>query len=398
MQAFDVSITDLEGKTLTTLFQYSGLEVAIPLNGPRTARLNLSLYNPKCVFVRGYDRLLKVRFYGIPVFWGIIKNPTWTGSGGTVEVNCVDATIKLLMNFIREGDIVHDEGYDIAGGIGMWEIIEGARLSGGWEDHDPTIPDLGIAEGFSDYESPIGVATKKVERGQQIQTEIDDFAESSVGPDWELQPIDERYNPNGSSLATAKGSRNFVEMNVYERQGDPDKWETVRFHHGWGVDNAEDATLEEGDIVNYAVAVGGKGNEKRAIARNVTSWEQYGIYGEWESGGSTGEEGIEVNVRAVLRNRASLPLMTNSYPPKTFTIIPRVEAPDDKFTLRYMRDFKVGDTAYIASKKGFQNFKGTGRITEVILTRDDASGLPRQVVTCVPRNLVDEGQIQVFDE
>lgn len=387
-QALDVSITDLSGVTKAYLHQYSGLEVVVPLNDSRTARVTIPRNAKAATEVSALNRLLKIRYFGIPVFWGLISRPR--RSGQTIEIGATDLSLKLQKTFLRNGDYAVDTGYDFGGGIGMFQLLEAARLAGtNWATWTPAIPDLGIAEGYTDPAIPINpVTVKKAERGAKVWEEIQEYSSKTVGPDFEIQPFDERYNPNGSAFHDPTTSwRNVCEFNVYKRQGSDTKWETIRFHDNFGRSNATIDWEDGGDeMVNYAVAVGGDDNKTRKFGRVVPSFEKYGIYGDWISGATGDTTGV--NVSEVLTQAAKGTVLAYGLPPAFLTVNPVTHPPDKKYAYRYMRDFIVGDTILAASKYQPEGVKSSiARITKVTLTQNEQTGLVDQALECVPRSV-----------
>lgn len=396
-QALDVSITDLSGVTVAYLHQYSGLEVEVPLNDARTARVTIPRNSTASAEVAPMNRLLKIRYFGIPVFWGLISRPR--RSGMAVEINAVDLTLKLQATFLRNGDYAVDTGYDFAGGIGPFQLLEAARLEGtAWETHVPAIPDLSIAEGYTDPAIPVmPVTAKKSERGAYVLEELQEYSEKTVGPDWELQPIDEAYNPNGSDLHDPVTNwRNVCEMNIYARQGDEDNWENVRFHDNFGRSNATIDWEDGGDeLRNYAVAVGGEDNGSRKFGRSVPSFEEYGIYGEWIAGATGDTTGVDID--EVLEQAAKSRVLAYGLPPMFLTVNPVSYPPTAQFAYRYMRDFKVGDAILAASKYDPEGLRSTiARITKVTLSQNEQTGLVDQALECVPR-VVDAADVGTGD-
>lgn len=394
-QPLDVSLTAIDGPQIATITDYSQCEVEVPINDGRTARVTCSLYNEGVADIvkdgAALKVFLKIRYYGIPVFWGPLTRPRIDFPSGTIELPARDLSLRLERTFLRNGDYAVDTGYDVGGGTGMWQLLEAARLAGtAWETHTPAIPDLSIAEGFTDYGGTFPTTSTKALRGDNLWQKILDFSESRAGPDFEIRPIDEQYNPNGSDLHDPVTDwRNVSEFNVYDRQGDPDKWETLRFHHGFGRDNAEVTWEQGGDqVVNYVVAVGGDDNTLRKFARNVTSWEEVGIYQAWDAGAS--------NDADVLEYRAHSTVKAYSRAPNYFTVAPRNDPPTARFAYRYMQDFEVGDAVLVAAKRSGVFFEETGRITKVTLTLDEDSGLVQQALEVVP-DVADDSEIATGD-
>lgn len=391
-------ITDLSGNVLTTLFNNKGGEVIIPRSDSRTAKVALSVFDPKCVHIKPLKRMLKVWFNGHIVFWGVMLKPIWTSAAGqnVVEINAHDQSIWWKKNFHRYGDYAVDTGYPISGagirvlhesavplprqtarGIPGPGIDWGADTFVGWHYDGTLALVVGNGPRPTSLKAPAvgdglwSIAT----RGQQIFETIQQACGSILGGDWELEPSDVKAGY-------------FAKLNTYSRQG-TDKSGTVVFHRGFGRNNLSSFMWEpDGDAVrNYQVEVtpGGESGRRdtthRGYTHNEASWLEYGIYEGWDSSNSKGDS------KDVLLAKAQAIVDAYSQPPDFFTITPMRESADASITAeesyRYIDDFGVGDTIRAACKTGFMICDLYGRINKVILTSDQ-KGAVQTALECVP--------------
>jgi hypothetical protein len=362
---FRVFITDQEGVVVAAPERWEDTEVVIPLNDSRTARTTISLHDVAAAQVTPLDRLLKVYYGSLLVFWGYILNPIWDAAAGTVEINAHDPTIKLKHHFHRYGDTVVENVVPV-NGTGMRNILLSAA---------PTLAQQGrgvLSHGIefgTDTTTDHGVNRVPIERGTNVWESLLSLSESAIGPDFEFVP-DDTLDPHA-----------YVVFNTADTLG-TDITDDVVFHYGFGVDNLENFVYSpDGDAVrNYMVVVPPGGttdstDTRRALSHSEASWLQYGIYQGWES---SGQRDVDP---AYLQQIADAWVDAYAEVPKFFQIDPK---PDHPRVPVYGSDFNVGDTIRAAVKQGQLAQEVEGRIVSVTLSQANSAAYVNASLECTP--------------
>jgi hypothetical protein len=397
----DASIHRLDGTMVRRLQNFDGLEVVIPRNDARTAKLNLSIYDPNVQSLFPLKRLLKVRFFDVLVFFGYIVAPVWKGEDATVEVNCIGPELKLIHHHFNAGDVAVVDGYSIQSGVdGFWRLLEAARIMGSQRRRG--IPDVQIGEGQdltpADLDAEL---THHAKRGEEVWATMTAMAALAKAPDFAVEPVDANHDPTGSYAHAwpRNAPKPIAELNVPGFDpNQPDgsaldqgsrKEDRIIFNYGFGLDNLEDFTYQpDGDAMrNWAVVY----PEGRTTStwKNERSWRQYGIYDEWVQNDAkrTGDAVRDAIAKGVL--------YAYSYPPDYFQIEPAPEGsvrPSGarvEQTYRFYRDFIVGDYIRAVARKGYMDEDLVGRIEKVTLSQQDAQDTTKTLLDCAPENRPD---------
>lgn len=384
-------ITDLYDNLLVTADKHQGIEVVWPQNDTRTAKVTLSVYQDACREVRPLDRLIKITYGPYLIFKGYIVNPVWNAQNRTVEVNCVDATLKLKHHFHRYGDYAVDMGYPIDG-RGMRILIESSVPIEGQLDRG--IPGNGIwwgvdstthqgARPTANSDSLDAALWGTAVRGTNVWESITNMGQVLTAPDFDFDPIDEEHPPTYKDPSTESGyvPGFLAQLHTADKMQN-DRTEKVFFQFGFGTNSAEGFTYEpDGDAVrNYAVEVNPGGERFRGDPKNKgtyhseESWAQYGIYGNWESAKAK-------YTRAGLQSRAAQWVRAYAYPPEFFTVDPR---PDDPTIPQFIQDYRVGDRIRAGARVGFLRQSMTGRIVSATIKQRDLGGGANVSLECVP--------------
>jgi hypothetical protein len=382
-------ITTLSGTVAATPSNWEGLEVVVPLNDSRTAKVRISIFDGAANEIRPLDRMMKVYYMDRLVFWGVIVKPVWDVAAGTIEVNCVDPTFRLKHRYHRYGDAAVDIGYSLDG-PGMRTLIESAIVTP--EQLADNVPPLGILWGFDhtthqrrkpdDLQNPVeGDGLWSIaQRGDNIWDSIMALNQGVVGPDFEFAPLDNL------------GAWNHVRLNTADKIGN-NRTASVVYRYGSG-GNLENFVYEpDGDSVrNYMVTVqpGGERNRSleeihrhKALAFNMQSVRKYGYIQGWESTGA-------LDNHDVLVAKSDAWVDNYAFPAKFCTITPKINTGPPWFHTHYW----VGDIIRVQATRGSLSVNTTARITGVTVSQVDAAGNTREAITCVPETTGAIGNVE----
>lgn len=393
MGVFNIKITDLDSVPKALISQYAGLEVDRELCETYTARFTISIFDPAAQQILPLKRLVRITHGAHLLFHGYIVNPVWNAKSGTVEVNCVDATLKLKHHYHRFGDYVVQNRYPLDG-VGFLQLIDSSQPSADLltagvrnngiqpgvdsvpilpEPDDPAIPQ----DGRRLYLEP-------VKRSTNVWESIKAFTSTVIPIEFDFKPIDEEHLDFNGEYTPGILSQ----VDTAERLGE-DKTDSVHFKFGWGEDNLDNFTYEpDGDSIrNYAVVVNPSGEEdagdedNKALFHDQDSWEEYGIYQQWESvSKEDSKEFLEYQARQWVTEYKQ--------PVDFFTISPRLESPG---VPRFLDDYGLGDTITASARRGYLSKELQGRITKISIKQADMNGNAIATLTCIPPQ-VDTGE------
>ena len=388
MADLEVFITNRSNTIHRRLFQYEDLEVEAAFNDSRLARLTApiadynALHQSNVGDMKPLRRMLKVTLRvqtGVgsqvrrPIFWGPILLPRFKFKQGKVEISAHDPSLWLKHHFLRFNDEIVTTDQPV-NGTGAWVLVS-AALPTPTED-GRGYPDPGIVQGeLGNYATSLET---KMDEGADVWSALQEF--SQAGPDFDLEPIDETYDPDTSWAPGVMGR-----MNFYEQRG-TDRSASVIFHFGWGRDNLED----------FEYAPDGARVRNRYIAASECLYREAryddgivrdGMMDEWETlgGGQATED--------VLAEHSSSNVKILGHPPDTFTITPRQESGPigsrSGTPFRWPRDLAIGDTIRAIAKKDGMTVDEVGRVMKVITRQANPAGGVKQEMECVPLVLAD---------
>jgi hypothetical protein len=341
-------------------------EVVIPLNDSRTASVTVSAFDPVVETLAAaiasndlhqipYETHLKAYYNGHLVFWGPVKVLGGDFTAGTLRLDAVDMSLRLIKHFIREGDTTLEGTVDATTGEGSLPISHtGMRLL---RDAGTTssFPPLGIDDGTNSY-APATVGVLGVRRGDQVWNLITQMSQA-LGPDFELEPRDD-------------SDGYYCQLNTYDRQG-ADVSGTVQMHYGTGRQNLESLSFVEGEEYVNLAHVLDKDLRYRRTRSNATGLARTGPYIYWDTTDFDTSHTSEADSEAVLDARADDILDAYSEPLAALSLTLFPDAPGG---YRYLDDYKVGDTIGVAGRVGFLQLpEAPYRVMKVTLSKDGES-------------------------
>jgi hypothetical protein len=210
---FEVQVTDLYGNVLTWtdenevvhdhVEQYSNLSVDLPISDDRSAKLTLSLYDPNVqnlVFtshghrIAALGRMIRIKYRGRTIFWGIVTEPKFSTRTKQVEINCQGPTYKLKHRELNYSDpIVSDTEVPIHNPSDhrtIKAIVVAAHDTP--SQYDLNIPDIGVfVTNVSGKTAPSSFWTE-IQRGSNNWEKLIAVAESAYGGEFDVVPYDPR--------------------------------------------------------------------------------------------------------------------------------------------------------------------------------------------------------------
>lgn len=386
----EVFISNRDGSINRRMFQYSNLEVVHAFGDARTARFTAPIDDLNALFQSNIQhflplsRLVTMIYRGRPIFWGPITKPAFNFHQRTVEVFCHDPSIYWKNHHLDDRD-AEDNLHPLVNGVGLEELALAAEPTTG-EFADGAI-DTGILFGgpAEAYLLPGEEErrTMDMNRGDAIFEAIQNLADPLDGPEWELRPINEDYNP--FDLAPDPGHG--VMLIAREELG-TDKSDSVIFHYGFGRTNLVAFTYEpDGTAVrNRAVVTDGRGRPQ--VAKYTGNWDSYGIMESWESAA-----GDDVKP-AQRREKAKIIVQNYSHPLPIFTLEPTWDQGQmgsaAAVPWRYPTGYTVGDRIRAIAKCGRMEVDLIGRVTQVTLTQLNAAENVKAQVECVPKTIFED--------
>lgn len=409
------AICNREGREWGWLWERTGGEVTIELNGQRTASVETSLEERITNFIHPSKSRCKVWCHpeaddpgGFLLHNGLILNPESTGT--RVAIPSVDQSVRLLNASPSQLPIPDEsraglwDAAELDDSALMWEVINRAdrrqrQLNLAEPDSPNPVPSLGIIEGA--LADAFKVRSTKIVEGKTAWDGLLEVANRDHSPDFELEPLD-REDGVHAALNT-----------FYPRQGADRRDEVVL---EWGVNLSPDFRYEPSgvDLCNRFVAIGRSGSGGRApvyVGENRESMGRYGVYQR--------EESFDTNDLDKLADHAHDYLAYHAFQVNFVDLIPAVEiggtavgfnrdaegnlvALDDEFAVppRFGPrvglgfDYWIGDTITVRAKDQFQfnvdkDIPGPDtdlvvRITAATLKEIDEAGNVAVALTAAP--------------
>lgn len=423
MPAFDHEITDLRGFVLATtradragtapggadpvpIRNYSATEVAVELDQLRTAQVQLAVDWPaaeELYFdgvadgdgnthrIAALGRMLRtyIRGKAQPVFWDVIDRPQWNARNGQVLVSAKQRP-RLMKHFARYGDTVVGASTDPHPPDSPLDYRTIRNLVAAAENTatQNNYPPLGVELGSND--APLAGATVEIPRGTNIFDEIGQVQEARYGPDWEIEPRDDR----GICQTDDDGNTwpYYARLNTFEKQG-TDRSATLVFRYVAPQVDATPNNLADfdwdpgGDVVRNEVTVVTQGTDTapghRVFGHDLGSWRDIGIYADWQNPEGGNSEAV---TDAALQDLANDIVAAYSRPPNFFTLQTRIEnARGGLVVPRYGIDYFIGDEVMAIVAKHGMAFSGVARITKVTVRQVDSAGNVQTDIEVTPK-------------
>lgn len=301
------TLDTLTGVRLCQFTERENAEVAGGLNAPRTAKLDVSLEDPRSAFAREpLYSVLSVTFDREPLFRGKLLTPVYKGTDRVVEINAIDPSFNLQCAHT-------DERSDGAYFTKQYAVDQSEIKARLMEHVLPTAAEAAAGtppHGIRRGSLPATVARDlELAPGVQIWQSWLDLTELEGGADLELRP-----------LAAFEGF-NYVALDTFARQGS-DKSATAIYQFNLGKSNCGDFQLTPaGEEIRNRMSV--SGTSERGLTPPVYRSDQpesqraIGIYSDYDSQGDD-------SALSVLQARARERVATGAFAPAIFDITPAV--------------------------------------------------------------------------
>lgn len=361
-------------------------DLPIVLNNSRRAKVTLRMdsdYNlVHTVMLEPRAYMLQAYFRGSLKFWGPIHFIEGSLKEGTMTLNAVDQSIRLIHHQLRRGDLAgiaapgeelrkrnDDRGSVSIDHVGLRLLRDAGNNTA--EQTAAGVPDLGIIDGSNDFTAD-PEALMGVTRGDQVWNAMTQLSES-LGPDFELEPIDDTVGA-------------YCRLNTYVQQG-TDVSDEVQFHFGTSLNNVEDMTFTDGtEYVTHAHVLD-RGNLYRFTEANSQARARTGPYVRWDTTDfdvSQIRSFAAARAEPVLRAHGQNILQAYSRPLIVITVtLPLDEASD----LHFGEDYNVGDIVGFAGKSGdfeMYDFGASNPHRIIGVTLKSENGDTRPVLSVVP--------------
>lgn len=385
----DIVITNRDGDELARPPQWQAVEVVIPLNDSRTAKVQLPIWDTYAgndaatAHILPLSRCLKIRYRDRLIFNGPITLPEWDLAANTVTVNAHDASL-FLKNHYFEAD---DEAVTLvdlsADGIGMWVMMLASSI------------DTGMAEGgivagtYTSYTNedlsiPVEIGDNVWDKVTELSQQAPIIGALDGGPDFSLTPIDADYDPDNNWEAGAT-----VQLDTWQDRGidrseaEPGGWVG---HYGWGAENlAGFVYAPDGARLRNEVIVS---NRVRTITDGSGS---SGSLGQMQAFFTMDEKtGI-----SAMEAKAAYELLGYGQIPEFFTIALAPESgpagSDVGVPPRYGTGYLEGDVIRAIGRLGNFERDLSGRVMKVTLTQVNQEEMVQASLECAGEQNVEGG-------
>ena len=371
MQGLEFHLTGLWLPAATTVSYYGRISdplagsVQITRNESRTASVTVSTHDPvleplAALVQVPYTVYLKVYYRGLLVFWGPVKVRAGAFGSGTVRLDAVDMSLRMVKHFLRRGDLVGQGEFTAANDDLGWVTIDALGVAALRNAVDTvSFPTLGVSDGTNDFTA---AALRKlgVSRSDQVWNSLVQLSQTQ-GPDFELEPVD-------------NVAQTYAKLNTFTKQG-TDRSATVQFHYGTGLSNLEDLEFQEGEEYVNLVHVQDRDKKYRVTTTNATALARTGPYIAWDATDFDATGMTQAEAETVLGAHGADLITAYSQPLTALTATLPV---DTDTSLRYGTDFFIGDTIGVAGKDGFLNLPlGAYRVESVGLNLEGSDGATR---------------------
>jgi hypothetical protein len=351
--------------------------------GPVPAQLDISvdIYDKvhddvkktKADGITAYSTFFYVEWRGFPVFWGPIIEPEWGMKSARGTFRAYSNMKRLEFHQFHRGDDVirKDNGFH-----GLVPIdYRGLRMMRDAGENLPgqDYPPLGLKDGTNTGSTH----TQKLQFdvGAEVLSSMDSLTANTFGP--EMLEIPYRWNqdpPYYAEIQTAD-----------QRELGTDRYNSVIFQGGFGLDNLDDIRYTPGGKIAthvHAASEDGKYIETRV---DPASARENGVWVDWYVSPFNVKK---AEADAILGDgEAQAIIDAYSTPPKFIELdLKKDNEIGAEVTQKYwMTDFFHGDFIRVAAKKGAIYVPdGSYRITEIGLKQEDQAAGVRQLLTVVP--------------
>jgi hypothetical protein len=359
-----------------------GSWVDVEVAARRSAWLKLSTEDPHAGDIYPLGVVLRAWQAGLPIFAGVLQQPTIDGAEGTIEVPALGprGRLEAFQLGMRSGDPSlpgHTDGLPY-----RWDQVpQGEMLRRLVAYANPTpaelaagIPSHGIVDGTI---VPGQARDRQYDPGKSVAEAIDELTNVTGGPDWDLPTIWDPARP----WALAR-------LDVLPSLG-TDRTASVVFEHQVGKENASNLRWmpggdDGGPAVNRFLGVGeapaydGEAADAPAppsfVGNQVDSQVAFGLYTKYEAlSGVTEEANVAGQVAAVLA--------TSSFPVDHFEVTPIPGA----VHFSPAGDLWLGDTFTARGQTGSIEMSLEGRATGARITVVDETGATAVAIRAAPR-------------
>lgn len=392
MASFDISFTTLHtastlARKFTRLFQFTDAEVKIARSNYRTAKVTVPFASPALKAINdtfdlepqdwAYLFAGHFKYRGFPVFWGQCNDVNLDFPKRQATFTFRDPTQRLEQHFLNRADeALNDSHHQDKGRIpintsrGLKLLRDAANNLPGQDARG--VPVLGIKDGINLMALPDGSVGEKmlaVERGQQIWSVWQDLAKSTLGPDWDLKPLD----------VDTVTEPYYVQLDTYDFMGG----QIVGFwDYGNGNHLLSDLRVNPtGPVVTHVHLL--TQDNKRLTVADTDASDMMGIFVEWEN------EDFKSNFfdwQGVLQARGEAILTAKSHPTPAIAVQLRNEAELHNLgRVPHMPDdFYIGDLVGVSGKEGYVVHQSGGSIEVITLKQKNHTGTVLTNVDLVP--------------
>lgn len=341
--------------------------VTIPRNDGRRAEVTVRTNKRVLLNIMRlpYARCLKVYYYDHLVFWGPIILHDVDMRTGTVKLQAVDPSIRMIFHQVRRGDLggifnsANDDTASITSDYVGLRLLRDAALNTTAQT-TRGVPDLGVVDGTNTADAdPDSKFT--LHRGDQVFSSMLDLVNSTraaVETDFALTPTDTETG--------AYCTLDTIDPATYADLAPAG----IGFHFGTGLQNLENLRYTDGGQYITHVHALSRDLKYRVTSANAEASALTGPYVQWDASSQYADDADPADVEAVLAGYGRQVLRAFSRPLIEATLDLPVEHAG---SFRYLDDYNVGDSVPVAGKSGVVELEeGQWEINQVALRQDGA--------------------------
>lgn len=375
-----------------TVTQFADLDVGHAINGFKTAKVTLSMFDSVVENLEPFKFALRVLYEDRlePVFWGQ-SNLSKDYEAGTVTLEAQDPSLRMLHHYLRRGDTALnaldgdvDQGAISADANGIALAVEAAQNIASQDARND--PSLGLD--VVDESTPVGPVVV-VERGQETWQVTSDIADNEVGPEITMDTADTL------NVYAHLVTHDFLGTDRVSATPDTPAAGEVVFDYGLGADNIETGpSVVAIPPVTHAHVL----SEDRVYRETKAAFDEFGVptsnmFGVFVRWVRTGFN-VAGGDTTILLEKAKAIVRAYGFPLRQVQFALRPDGftghsygrPD--FTTppgTTMATFYLGDFITFRAVKGSCTDDEEVRVTEVHLTWPGWQGPARTVVSVIPR-------------